>query len=86
MVRTYVEFTFEGPKTATRGGVNGSRNKISLETFGHCLKITVKHKQVPKLKYQRQLATRVSRKNPRNDRKTTQKTEHKSKLKRANSR
>jgi hypothetical protein len=67
-------------------GVNESRNKISLETFGCCPKITAKHKQVSKLKYQRQLVTRVSRKIPRNDRKTTQRTEHKSELKHANSR
>ena len=32
----------EGPKTVTRGGVNGSR-KISRETFGRCPKITAKH-------------------------------------------
>jgi hypothetical protein len=40
---------FEGPKTATRGDVNGSR-KISFEIFGRCLKIIAKHKQVPETK------------------------------------
>jgi hypothetical protein len=69
----------EGPKMATRGGE--WEPQISFEIFSHCPKITAKHKLDPEEEYPSQLVTRVPKMIPRNGKKLTQQTKHKSELK-----